>query len=187
MTRLGALIEHAASHGARIVNLSLGSFDREEWRTFEAAAARRPEVLFVVAAGNNDRDIDRWPVYPAALDLENLIVVTAAGADGRLARGVNWGASAVDLMVASDDILALSFEGRRTRVAGSSFATARVTALAACLLAAHPDWPVATLRARIFALARPPAAAGYVAEGFIADPTRSSRGACTNGAPPSGI
>jgi Subtilase family len=187
MTRLGDLVDHAASHGARVVNLSLASFDREEWRAFEQAAARHPEVLFVVAAGNNNRDIDRRPVYPAALALDNLIVVTAAQADGRLARGVNWGPSAVDLMVESDGILALSFQGYRIPVSGSSYATARTTALAACLLAAHPDWSIATLRARIFALARPPIAAGYVAQGFIADPTTRPRGACLNGPPHSGI
>jgi len=187
MSRLGALIEHAASHGARVVNLSLASFDREEWRAFEQAAARHPEVLFVVAAGNNDRDIDRRPVYPAAFALDNLIAVTAAQADGRLARGVNWGPSAVDLMVEADGLLALGFDGHETPVSGSSYATARVTALAACLLAAHPGWSVTTLRARIFALARPPAAAGYVAHGFIPDPTAGNRGACFNGTPPSGV
>ena len=187
MIRLGALIEHAASHGARIVNLSLASFDRAEWRAFEQAAARHPEILFVVAAGNNDRDIDRRPVYPAALTLDNLIAVTAARANGHLARGVNWGPSAVDLMVETEGIVALSFDGYETPVAGSSYATARVTALAACLLAAHPDWSVAALRERIFALAAALAAAGYVARGFIPDPTASNRGACLSGMPRSGV
>jgi hypothetical protein len=187
MTRLNALIEHAASHGARIVNLSLASFDREEWHAFAQAAARHPEILFVVAAGNDNRDIDRRPVYPAALDLDNLIAVTAARADGHLARGVNWGPRAVDLMVETDGILALSFDGYQTPVSGSSYATARVTALAACLLAAHPGWSVAALRARIFGLAGPPGAAGYVAQGFIADPTASNRGACLGRMPLSGV
>ncbi len=186
MTRLGALIEHAASHGARLVNLSLASFDRAEWRAFEQAAARHPEILFVVAAGNNNRDIDRRPVYPAALALDNLIAVTAARADGHLARGVNWGPRAVDLMVETDGIVALRFDGYETPVSGSSYATARITALAACLLAAHPGWTVAALRARIFEWAQPPGAAGYVAQGFIADPTASNRGACLGGPPRSG-
>ena len=56
-------------------------------------------------------------------------------------------------MVETDGILALGFDGYQAPVSGSSYATARVTALAACLLAAHPDWSVATLRARIFGLA----------------------------------
>jgi subtilisin family serine protease len=187
MSRIAAVVEHAAAHGTRIVNLSMASYDREDWTAFEQAAAGQPEILFVVAAGNNDRDIDRRPVYPAALPLDNLVVVTAARSDGRLAAGVNWGPQAVDLMVGTEGIRALGFDGTQARVSGSSYATARVSALAACLLAAHPDWSVAELRMRIFARARAPAAAGYVAEGFIADPTASSRGACHNGAPLSGI
>lgn len=187
MTRLADLIEHAARNGARIVNLSLTSFHREEWAAFEEAAARHPEILFVVAAGNNARDIDRRPVYPAALALDNLITVTAARADGHLARGVNWGPRTVDLMVEADGILALGFDGRLAPVSGSSYATARVTAVAACLLAARPDLSAAMLRAQIFDLARAPAAAGYVAQGFIDNPVARNRGACFSGAPLSGI
>jgi subtilisin family serine protease len=187
MSRLADLVEHAASHGARIVNLSLTSFRREEWAAFEQAAARHPEILFMVAAGNDDRDIDLRPVYPAALALDNLITVTAARADGHLAGGVNWGVRTVDLMVEAEAMLALGFDGRRAPVSGSSYATARLTALAACLLAARPDASVATLRARIFSLAKAPAAVGYVAQGFIGHAAAGNRGACSNGAPPSGV
>jgi hypothetical protein len=67
MSRLAMLVDHAASHGARIVNLALTSSDPAEWTAFEQAALRHPEVLFVAAAGNDNRDIDRYPVYPAAL------------------------------------------------------------------------------------------------------------------------
>jgi hypothetical protein len=187
MSRLAILIDHAASHGARIVNLSLTSFQREEWAAFEQAVMRHPDILFVVAAGNDDRDIDRRPVYPAALTFDNLITVTAARGDGRLAPGVNWGPRTVDLMVEAHGFLALGFDGNLAPVSGSSYATARVSALAACLLAARPESSVAMLRAQIFALARAPAAAGYVARGFIADPGAGNNGACSNGVPLSGI
>jgi hypothetical protein len=187
MSRLGMLIDHAASHGARIVNLSMTSVDRAEWAAFEQAARRHPEILFVVAAGNENRDLDQRPVYPAALPLDNLITVTAARADGHLARGVNWGPRTVDLMVEADGLLALGFDGRHSPVSGSSYATARVSALAACLLVARPDASVALLRAQVFALARPPGAKGYVAQGFIANPARRNRGACFSGAPLSGV
>ena len=187
MSRLAVLIDHAASHGARIVNLSLTSLDREEWAGFEQAAMRHPEILFVVAADNDNHDIDRRPAYPAALALDNLVTVTAARADGHLARGVNWGPRTVDLMIEADRMLALGFDGRLARVSGSSYATARVTALAACLLAARPDSSVAMLRAQIFAFARAPGAVGYVAQGFIDDPLTKSRGACSSGSPLSGI
>jgi hypothetical protein len=187
MTRLGTLIDHAASNGARIINLALTSSDRAEWGAFEQAATRHPEVLFVVAAGNGDRDIDRYPEYPAALSLDNLVTVTAARADGHLARGVNWGPRTVDLMVEADGLLALGFDGSLAPVSGSSYAAARVTALAACLLAARPESSVATLQAQLFALARAPGAAGYVAQGFIRNPGATNRGVCLSGPPLSGV
>jgi hypothetical protein len=90
-------------------------------------------------------------------------------------------------MVEADGLLALGFDGRVLPVSGSSYATARVSALAACLLAARPESSVAMLRAQIFALARAPAAAGYVAQGFIGNPGAGSRGACSSGSPLSGI
>ncbi len=187
MSRLAMLIDHAASHGARIINLALTSSDRSEWAAFEQAAIRHPEVLFVAAAGNDNRDIDRYPVYPAALPLDNLITVTAASTGGHLARGVNWGPRTVDLMVEADGFLALGFDGRLSPVSGSSYATARISALAACLLAARPGSSVATLRAQLFASARPPGAAGYVAQGLIDDPVDRNRGACFAGSPISGV
>jgi hypothetical protein len=153
----------------------------------EAAAARHPEILFMIAAGNDDRDIDQRPVYTAALALDNLITVTAARADGHLARGVNWGAPTVDLMVEADGMVALGFDGRIGPVSGSSYATARLTAIAACLLAARPRSPAATLRAQIFGLATAPAAPWYVAEGFIGSSAAGNRGACFSGTPISGI
>jgi hypothetical protein len=90
-------------------------------------------------------------------------------------------------MIEADGFLALGFDGRLSPVSGSSYATARVTALAACLLAARPASSVAMLRAQIFALARAPGAAGYVAQGFIANPTSRDRGICFAGGPISGV
>jgi subtilisin family serine protease len=111
-------------------------------------------MLFMVAADNHDRNIDQQPVYPAAFDLDNMIVVTSATAEGQLTMGVNWGPTAVDLMVPGEGVLALDFNGERRWVSGSSYAAARATALAACLLADHPEWccsgfvPVAALANR---------------------------------------
>jgi subtilisin family serine protease len=134
-------------------------------------------MLFVVAAGNHGRDLERQPAYPAALDLANMIVVTSAGADGRLTAGVNWGPGAVDLMAPGEAVLALDFDGARRPVSGSSYATARVSALAACLLAGHPEWSTDELKAAIFAQAQA-RGAEQVAHGFLPDAVLGNRGAC---------
>ncbi|MGH6920343.1 MAG: S8 family serine peptidase, partial [Geminicoccaceae bacterium] len=180
MARMTPLIEDAAAHGVRVMNLSLDSTDRAEWLPFRDAAAAHPEILFLVAAGNYGRDIDRHPHYPAAFPLANMVVVTSATADGRLADGVNWGARSVDLMVPGENVVALDFNGERRPVSGSSYATARATALAACLLAGHPEWSTTQLKAAIFREAQANEA-GAVAIGFVPDTALGNRGACGRG------
>ena len=82
MCRFSALLTHIANTPVRVVNLSMGSDDHEDWRCFETAARNLPGLLFVVSAGNNDRDIDVDPVYPASHALQNMIVVSSADASG---------------------------------------------------------------------------------------------------------
>ncbi|MCH9051735.1 MAG: S8 family serine peptidase [Proteobacteria bacterium] len=172
MSRMAKIVDHAAANGVIIVCITLGSNDIADWQAFAAAARARPEMLFVVSAGNNGRDIDARPVYPAALEAGNIIVVTSADASGRLGRGSNWGRRSVDLLVPGEETPVTDFYGRAGKSSGSSFAAPRIAALAARLLAAHPDWRAPELRAAIFARARKTAAtAEIVGQGLIADPT----------------
>ncbi len=172
LSRMSDLVARAADHGARVVGVSLGSNRRQPWRPFLAAAGAHPELLFVVSAGNNGRDIDTDPVYPAALALDNMIVVTSADGFGEPAPGANWGIDTVDLLVPAEKVAVTTFHGEEARSSGSSFAVPRVAALAARLLARHPDWRAAELKAAIYARATMTDAKGppKVRQGFIADP-----------------
>lgn len=171
MTRMATLIEDMDRAGAVIVNLAMGSNLAEDWRAFGAAASERPHMLFIVSAGNNGRDIDARPVYPASLSLDNLLVVTSADAFGRLARGSNWGAEAVDIMAPGEQVPVIDHRGAEGRASGSSFAVPRVAAMAARLLAANPTWRAADLKAAIIKRARNVDDAGTpVRHGWIPDP-----------------
>jgi subtilisin family serine protease len=173
MARMGALVDDAAAKGARILTLSLGSNHAEEWRSFADAVRRHPEMLVVVSAGNDGRDLDLKPVYPAALALANKITVTSAeGETGRPAADANWGPKTVDLAVPAEHIPVTGFDGEPSTASGSSFAAPRIAALAARLLLAHPDWHAPELKAAIFARAKPMTVDGkpILAHGFIADP-----------------
>jgi subtilisin family serine protease len=178
MARMDDLIVHAASHHVRLVNMSLVSRDSARWAAYLAAARRHDTMLFIVAAGNKRRDLDRIPMYPAAFPLANQLTVTAATPDGRLLHNANWGREAVDLMVPAQDLLVVGFEGTVERVSGSSYAAARVTALAACLLASNLAWGSQRLRAEIVALAIASADSARVKNGFIADQVLANQGAC---------
>ncbi|MGF1629135.1 MAG: S8 family serine peptidase [Kiloniellaceae bacterium] len=168
MTRMDEVVARAAEAGAIIVALPLGSRNPDDWSAFAAAAKIHADILFIASAGNDGRDIDAMPVYPAALPLDNVIVVTSAEDDGRLARGSNWGAVSVDLLVPAENLAVTGFHGNPVRGSGSSFAVPRVAALAARLQAAHPGWRAAELKAAIFARAEPPPQApGTVAVGWL--------------------
>lgn len=172
MTRMADLVASAAAHGATIVALPMGSRKRAEWDAFARAAAAHPALLFIVSAGNDGRDIDATPLYPANLALENMIVVTSADGFGRLAPGSNWGAKSVDLMVPAEKLEVIDFRGARGIASGSSYAVPRVAALAARLKAANPEWQTAELKRAIFARAVPPLQRGAprVAVGWIPNP-----------------
>jgi hypothetical protein len=180
MMRMADLIQQAADDAVVILNISLGSNRKQEWSAFENAAAAHPDMLFVVSAGNNGRDIDSQPVYPASLDLENMLVVSSADPGGRPAQGSNWGRASVDLLVPAEEILTTDFHGRPRVVSGSSYAAARVSALAACLLQQNPEWRAEMLKTAILEQSREPVGGqqAYSAYGFLPDPAARQRGAC---------
>ena len=101
----------------------------------------------------------------------------SADAAGRLAPGSSFGARHVDLLVPAEELVSIDFNGYARLVSGSSHAAARVSALAACFKAAHPEWGAGELRAAIFALAVPSPSVP-VAVGVLPEPRRIRRGAC---------
>ena len=173
MTRMAEAVETAAAAGARVVAMPMGSRRQQDWMAFAEAAAAHPEMLFIVSAGNDGRDIDSTPLYPASLPLENMIVVTSADGFGRLAPGSNWGAASVDLMVPAENLEVIDYRGARGNASGSSYAVPRVAALAARLLQANPDLTTNELKQAIFARAVPPLERGAprLAVGWIPNPT----------------
>ena len=171
MDRMGKLVRRAEAAGARILAMPLGSRRPGDWRAF-AAALRGRDMLAIVSAGNDGRDIDRHPVYPAALGLANILVVTSADAFGRLAPGSSWGAASVDVMLPAENVAVVDFRGASGTASGSSYAVPRLAALAARLLTREPGLDAARLKARILARATPSPYErhGVVAAGWIPDP-----------------
>jgi len=173
MSRMGDMVRAADENGAIIVAMPMGSNKREDWTEFLQAVSERPHMLFIISAGNDGRDIDAQPVYPAMLGLENFLVVTSSTPFGRLAPGSNWGRKSVDIMVPAENVPITTFYGDTGRGSGSSYAVARVAALAARLLRAHPNWKAPELKAAILERAQqlPENGQGVVRHGWIPDPT----------------
>ncbi|MGI9521399.1 MAG: S8 family peptidase [Hyphomicrobiaceae bacterium] len=173
MARMSEVVRRAANAKARIIAMPLGSNVQNAWAAFFSAVRSHPEILVVVSAGNNGRDIDTEPVWPASLSLDNMIVVTSSDAFGRLARGSNWGRQAVDIMLPAENVPIVDFRGAKGSASGSSYAVPRLAAMAARMLQTKPSLTVAQLKARIFERATvSPYERNAVAIGWIPDPDR---------------
>ncbi len=170
MHRMRELIAHIARFDIKLVGMALGGNRAEEWKAFEQAAKDHPDMLFVVSAGNNGRNIDQQPVYPAALFLENMIVVSSADDSTLPAEGSNWGREHVDYLLPAEHVEALDFDGSLTRVSGSSYAVSRMLALLVKLKQQHPDWQTSDIKTELRRRFHDGARAQYIGGGYIGDP-----------------
>ena len=170
MCRFADLVSHMAALGVRVVNMSMGSFDPVDWDCFAGAAAKHPDMLFVVSAGNDGRNLDQAPVYPAALPLENMVTVTSSDDFGRIGRGSNVGAGTVDIMVPAERVGVFDHRGVRDETGGTSYAAPRVAGLAMRFLAANPEASTADIIAFLVSRTRPASGAPLV-HGWIPDPS----------------
>lgn len=173
MQRMSDLIAHADEHDVAVIGLPLGGTQADQWDAFHIAAKAHPHILFVASAGNNGWDIDQQPVYPAALDLENMLVVTSADDFGRVAQGVNWGRVSVDYMVPAESQRVLGFDGDDITVAGSSYAVPRVVALAARYIQQQPTMDAADIIKAIRSQFANGAQPRRLSSGFLYDPRYS--------------
>ena len=86
-----ACLDYARTHGAAVINLSWGR-DAFSQALFDAVAAcRESGIPVVAAAGNNGRNLDLSPHYPASFELDNVIVVGAFDRRGQWLRESNFG------------------------------------------------------------------------------------------------
>ena len=133
------LIDHIAENSIKLVSLSMGSDNILDWVCFKEALEKHKDILFIVSAGNNGFNIDKKPIYPASLDLENIITVTSSDQTGRLGRGSNYGRSSVDFILPAERVEVIDHRGVRASTGGTSYAVPRLVALVSRYLNKNPN------------------------------------------------
>lgn len=160
----------AADLGARVVNVSLGvPVSPQELRRLSADPVwdRLEELgaVVVCAAGNDGRDLDREPLFPASVPRAGVIAVMAIEPDGT---PLGWrgdapsprvrtaiGANRVALAAPGADLPAAGPRTRVEVVEGTSFAAPLVSAAAAALLAEEPQLLPAAVAERLIRGSQP--------------------------------
>ena len=165
---VAAAIDWAVTHGAQVINLSLGSDTPGAASGTEITPAIRRAtdagVVVVAAAGNDDRSsADAYGGFA--------LVVAATGPTGRLASysqhgiGVNLAAPGGDAPGSACTLGACVVsdwsDDRYAAIEGTSAAAPFVTGAAALLIAAHPGIARQAVIDRLEATAHPLAAAGH--------------------------
>jgi hypothetical protein len=164
-------VDYFKAHGVRVVNISWGVGLKDEYedqliangvapetavgearRLFAIerqglydALASAPDILFVVAAGNNNDSANFSGTAPSSFDLPNLLTVAAVDQAGDATNFTTGGAS-VDLAASGYQVESVVPGGTRVRWSGTSMASPQVTNAAAKLFAINPGLSVAQVR-----------------------------------------
>jgi subtilisin family serine protease len=107
--------------------------------------------LFVCSSGNNNKNIDNNPMYPASYDLGNIICVGSMNFGGGKAEESNYGDSSVDIYTYGKDIYS-TVPGGYAFKSGTSMAAPFVTGVAALLLSFNPNLTTLQLKESILSV-----------------------------------
>jgi len=139
-------------------NQNLGYNDTErlkvaqEWmhhfqQAFDNAFKSAPEILFIVAAGNDEMDMQSSFDVPGLSQEPNVLCVGALSKDGK--RKISNYGDAVDVYIPAEDIEWVDAEGKKQYDSGTSLAVPQITKKAIMLLTKNPKMSIATLKRKL--------------------------------------
>ncbi len=144
-------IRYAVDNGAKVINMSFGkAFSPHQKEVYEAMRyAEQNDVLLIHAAGNDAKDIDKEPNFPAVkYDFqteENTMLLTIGASTRHLKKGElaapfsNYGQNGVDIFAPGAEIYNTVPEGKYETLQGTSMAAPMVAGVAAFLKSYFPS------------------------------------------------
>lgn len=140
-------ITYAKNNGATICNISLGTYSYDA--SIDKAIRDNSDMLFIVSAGNGMNfvgySLDERDVYPAKLNLDNVISVSNIAFDGKRYVSANYG-SYVDVFAPGTYILSTTPYGTYAYLTGTSMSAPFVSALCAMIYSRFPNVPISSYK-----------------------------------------
>lgn len=143
-------IDYAVKNGAKVISNSWGGFGFSLALKEAIERSHTAGALFIAAAGNDGRNNDSYPYYPASFDVANVISVAAIDNKGELAYFSNFGKITVHLAAPGVNIFSTTPKEEYGYKNGTSMATPHVSGVAALVWAHEPNLTNMEVRNRIF-------------------------------------
>ncbi len=151
-------IRYAVDNGAKVINMSFGkSFSPHQKEVYEAMRyAEKNDVLLVHAAGNDSKDIDKEPNFPATMyefqSSPNTMLITIGASTRHVKKGElaasfsNYGEKSVDIFAPGFEIYNTVPEGKYQTLQGTSMAAPMVAGVAAFLKSYFPSFTMKEIK-----------------------------------------
>ena len=159
-------IHYAVDNGAKIININFGKkiSPHKDWVDAAFKYAAEKDVLLVMAAGNDNLDVDEVTIYPndtfldgSSVDADNFINVGASGPTEQtlVADFTNYGKKNVDIFAPGVKVTSIDADAEFNTEDGTSFSAPIVTGIAALCLEYYPDLSAKQLKEAILGSAAP--------------------------------
>lgn len=132
-------MQYAANRGAKIINASWGGAPCVTSLRNTFVELQNKGILLVVAAGNDGRDIDVYPEFPASFNVATQITVAASSVSDFMTAWSNSGFQGVHVAAPGEHILSTTPSNTTAYMDGTSMAAPFVSGAAALLWSAHPN------------------------------------------------
>ena len=146
-------IDYARVKGAKILSNSWGGGGASATLQAAIERARAAGMIFVAAAGNDGRNTDSTPSYPASYPTDNIVSVAATNRLDALSTFSNFGVVTVALGAPGESIYSTvsTSDSSYAIYSGTSMATPHVSGVLALLAAQYPADSYTSLIARLYA------------------------------------
>lgn len=144
-------IRYAIAHGATIINTSVNGDGTSRPLQEAIRAAGAAGALVVASAGNDGRNIDLTPSYPASYPDPSIVSVASVGRSGDLSSFSNRGLVAVDIAAPGEDVLSTASTDDYELRSGTSMSAPYVSATLALMQSARPGLDGSALKAALLA------------------------------------